>query len=327
MSGASAEPLVSAIIIFLNEERFLAEAIESVRRQTFDDWELILVDDGSTDGSSEIARQAAEGCPRTRLVHHPGRANRGMSASRNLGVSVAGGSLIAFLDGDDIWLPTKLERQIALHRSHPDTAMIVAPLLRWRRWTGEPDAADLEDLMGVGRRKFGSHPFAGRLIPPPKLALLMLGDDYFIPGGALIRRDVLATVGGYEEAFRTMYEDAVVMMKIAAEYPVYVDDHISYYYRMHPDSWTNVESDSALIDRRRSDYLDFVDTYLTDRGLKAGRFDRALRRARRSSHRQRRRRHQLLAAARALGRHTLPRSLRDALRRQWRLRTRPKLVP
>lgn len=323
----AAAPTVSAIIIFLDEERFLAEAIESVQRQTFDDWELILVDDGSTDGSGDIARRAAEGCSRTRLVHHPDRANRGMSASRNLGVSIARGGLIAFLDGDDRWLPTKLERQVALHHSHPAAAMIIAPLLRWRRWTGDPDAADLEDLMGVGRRKFGAHPFAGRVIPPPKLALLMLRDDYFIPGGALIRRDVLGAAGGYEESFRTMFEDAVVMMKIAAEYPVYVDDHVTYYYRMHPNSCTNIESDSATIDRRRSDYLDFVDTYLHDRGLRTAALTRALHRARRSTHHRRHRRHRLLATARAAGRRTLPRGLRDVLRRQWRLRTRPKLVP
>lgn len=320
-------PAVSAIIIFLNEERFLAEAIESVRAQTFDDWELILVDDGSTDASTAIARRAAAGCRRTRVVHHPDRANRGMSASRNLGVSVAHGELIAFLDGDDVWLPDKLERQVALHRSHPEAAMIVAPLLRWRTWTGDPEAADLEDLMGVGRRKFGSHPRAGRLVPPPELAVMMLADDYFIPGGALIRRRVLADVGGYDEAFRTMYEDAVAMMKIAVEHPVYVDDRVTYYYRMHPDSCTNTESDSATIDRRRTAYLDFVEVHLNERGLMNSALARALGDARRSTHRRRHRRHRLLGLARTVGRGTMPRWFRDVLRRQWRIRTRPKLVP
>ncbi|MDH4277828.1 MAG: glycosyltransferase [Acidimicrobiia bacterium] len=320
-------PAVSAIIIFLNEERFLAEAIESVQGQTFNDWELILVDDGSTDGSGAIAGRAADRCPRTRVVHHPDRANRGMSASRNLGASVARGELIAFLDGDDIWLPDKLERQVALHRANPMAAMIVAPLLRWRTWTGDPEAADLEDLMGVGRRKFGSHPHAGRLVPPPDLAVMMLSDDYLIPGGALIRRHVLTSVGGYEEAFRTMFEDAVAMMKIAVEHPVYVDDHVTYYYRMHPDSCTNTESDSSTIDRRRTAYLDFVEAYLNERGLMHPPLARALRNARRSTHHRRHRRHRLLGVARAVGRHTMPRRFRDALRRQWRIRTSPKLVP
>ena len=95
---------VSAIVIFLNEERFLAEAIASVRAQTFRDWELILVDDGSSDGSAGIARAAAEEDPRIRVLAHPGGANRGMSASRNLGLSDARGEFVAFLDGDDLLL-------------------------------------------------------------------------------------------------------------------------------------------------------------------------------------------------------------------------------
>ena len=79
--------LVSAVIIFFNEERFLEEAIESVRAQTYTNWELLLVDDGSTDGSSACARRHAAAEPgRVRYLEHPGRVNLGMSAARNLGI-------------------------------------------------------------------------------------------------------------------------------------------------------------------------------------------------------------------------------------------------
>ena len=102
-------PLVSAVVIFLDAEEFIEEAIESVFAQTYDRWELILVDDGSTDRSTEIARSYAERHPdRVSYVTHPGRVNRGMSASRNRGVEVSSGELIAFLDADDVWLPAKL---------------------------------------------------------------------------------------------------------------------------------------------------------------------------------------------------------------------------
>src|SRR5512147_3161209 len=95
-------PRVSVITIFLDEERFLGEAIDSVRAQTFGDWELILVDDGSRDRSPAIAQSHADAEPaRVRCLHHPAHANRGMSASRNLGLDAARGDLIAFLDGDD----------------------------------------------------------------------------------------------------------------------------------------------------------------------------------------------------------------------------------
>ena len=106
-------PVVSVIIIFLDEQRFLDEAIRSVFEQTFSDWELILVDDGSTDSSPAIAACYATAHPqRVRVVRHPGGINRGMSASRNLGLAVARGEFIAFLDADDVYRPEKLAVQV-----------------------------------------------------------------------------------------------------------------------------------------------------------------------------------------------------------------------
>src|SRR5437867_13258993 len=108
-------PLVSAIIIFYNTEAFLAEAIESVLAQTCSDWELLLCDDGSTDGSTAIARRFADAHPdKIKYLEHPGSKNRGMSAARNLGLRHARGKFVAWLDSDDVWLPDKLQVQLAL---------------------------------------------------------------------------------------------------------------------------------------------------------------------------------------------------------------------
>src|SRR5215207_11709928 len=105
--------LVSSVMIFLNAEKFIEEAIESVFAQTYDNSELLLVDDGSTDDSTQIALRYAERDPeKVRYLEHPGHRNRGMSASRNLGVSHAEGEYVAFLDADDVWLPYKLQRQV-----------------------------------------------------------------------------------------------------------------------------------------------------------------------------------------------------------------------
>src|ERR671930_538107 len=98
------QPLVSVVVIFLNAERFLQEAIESVFAQTYPAWELLLVDDGSSDESTAIAQcYAAHHAGQVRYLEHPRHANRGMSASRNLGIRHAHGAYIAFLDADDIW--------------------------------------------------------------------------------------------------------------------------------------------------------------------------------------------------------------------------------
>src|SRR5581483_8934066 len=99
-------PVVSVIMIFLNEEKFIEEAVHSVLSQRYDNWELLLVDDGSTDASTAIARKFAQQYPeKVRYLEHKGHTNRGMSASRNLGMHHARGKYIALLDGDDVWLP------------------------------------------------------------------------------------------------------------------------------------------------------------------------------------------------------------------------------
>src|SRR5689334_20378787 len=137
MENSRMNPVVSVIMIFLNGERFLLEAVRSVLQQTYQSWEILLVDDGSTDASTEIARRFALDSPeRIRYLEHAQHANRGMSASRNLGMRYARGAYLAFLDADDIWLPAKLEKQVAILEAHPEAAMAYGPLYFWSEWPG-----------------------------------------------------------------------------------------------------------------------------------------------------------------------------------------------
>jgi len=132
--------LVSAIIIFFNAEKFIEEAIESVLAQSYDNWELLLVDDGSEDNSTMIARRYEKKYqPKVRCFEHDGHSNQGMSASRNLGLSHARGEYIAFLDADDVWMPHKLEQQAAILNSRPEAAMVYGRTLIWYSWSGEPE--------------------------------------------------------------------------------------------------------------------------------------------------------------------------------------------
>src|ERR1051325_1579612 len=161
-------PLVSVIVIFLNAARFIGEAVTSVFEQTYDSWELLLVDDGSSDGSSEMSQQYAERHPgRIRYLMHPNHQNRGMSASRNLGLSHAKGDFIAFLDADDVWLPEKLQKQVAIMQAQPKAMMVYGSSQYWYSWTG--DAADLvrDYVPALGVE-------VERLITPPSLLTLSL---------------------------------------------------------------------------------------------------------------------------------------------------------
>ncbi|MBT8363751.1 MAG: glycosyltransferase family 2 protein [Deltaproteobacteria bacterium] len=254
------KPLISAIIIFWNEERFIEEAIQSVFAQTYDHWELLLVDDGSSDSSSEIARRCTEQHPdRVRYLEHRGHENRGMSASRNLGVRSAKGRYISYLDGDDVWLPNKLADQVAIMESHPTADMVIAPLQMWFSWTGNSQDQHLDQPYGVGKN--GKHPYSDTLVEPPRLLALFLRYEQYIPSGFLAKRDVMAQNGSYEEDFRDAYSDAVVLVKICLKSPVFVSGKRWYLYRKHAASSTYLSRLHGKEDEEQQIYLNWVAAY------------------------------------------------------------------
>ncbi len=114
-------PAVSVITPVWNAAATLAATVASVRAQSFPDWEMLVVDDGSTDGSAALAQALAREEPRLRLLAHP--TTRGAAAARNHGIRAARGRYLAFLDADDLWRPEKLARQIGFMRAehHPFT--------------------------------------------------------------------------------------------------------------------------------------------------------------------------------------------------------------
>jgi glycosyltransferase involved in cell wall biosynthesis len=229
----SEQPLVSVITIFFNAETFIREAVDSVVAQTYPRWELLLVDDGSTDASSRIAREYAGATPgRVRYVEHPGHAHRGTGPSRNLGLRHARGPAIAFLDADDVWLPHKLERQVAILASHPEVAMVYGPAEVWYSWTGAPDDAR-RDVVPAKR----GLPL-DTVIDPPALLPHLLRNTCVepFPSSILVRRPAIDRVGGFEERFRGIFEDQVLFAKLCLSSPVYVASDCWHRYRRHPDS-------------------------------------------------------------------------------------------
>lgn len=262
MGPMNDRPEVSVVVVFRDTVDFLGEAIESVLRQSFGDWELLLVDDGSTDGSEEVARSYDERHDSIRLLHHPGRENRGISASRNLGIAEACGSCLAQLDSDDVWLPSHLEHHVALLRANPDAAMVYAPVERWYSWSGK------EEDEG---RDFTARPLDGydRYLDPPALIPLILQRPYAVPLGYVARRDAVLDVGGYEDAFRGVHDDQVFYCKFGLRHRIWVTSEASYRYRRHPGSivWvTNTIEGDRLPHRRR--FLSWLHGYLEDEGVR-----------------------------------------------------------
>ena len=115
-------PAVSIIMPAFNRERYLAESIESVLNQTFADWELIVVDDGSSDSTPAIIERYCLSFPGR--VKPISQANSGVAAARNTGIKASTGELVAFIDSDDLWHPRKLERQVQSLREAGDVAFV-----------------------------------------------------------------------------------------------------------------------------------------------------------------------------------------------------------
>src|SRR4028119_1041930 len=130
MSMANSTPQVSVIIPAYNGDRYIAQAVESVISQTYKNWEIIVVDDGSTDDT----RRALQ--PYVEKIRYVYQENQGVAAARNRGIQEARGELIAFLDHDDFFLPDKLAAQVACFEAQPQLGIIHSG---WRRvdWRGE----------------------------------------------------------------------------------------------------------------------------------------------------------------------------------------------
>jgi glycosyltransferase involved in cell wall biosynthesis len=254
---------VTAIIIFWNAEPFLAEAVASVVAQSYPHWELLLVDDGSTDGSSDLAQQLVAADPeRMRYLEHPGHANRGMSATRNLGIVHARGSYLAFLDADDVWLPEKLSQQVAVLQATPEAALVYGPTEWWYSWTGRAadQRRDVVAPLGVP---------ADTLLPPPMLVSRLLRQEGLSPCtcSLLVRREIVEQVGGFEERFRGLYEDQAFVAKICLTSPVFASSRCWCRYRQHPNSACSLADRAGQTQVARLTFLNWLSAYLSEHGI------------------------------------------------------------
>jgi len=299
---SATEIRVSIVTPFLNAARFFEESIESVLAQTYRRWELLLVDDGSTDGSTPIAERYAAAHPdRIRYLAHPGRINRGASASRNLGARQARGEYLAYLDADDVYLPAKLEEQVPLLDAHPDVMVLYAATEYWNSWTGRPEDAARDWTW----RKYGAP--ANTVIQPPRMLVSFLNDGGTVPcmGSVLVRRSAVERVGGWEESFRAICTDQIFHAKLCLKVPVLIADACWDRYRQHEDSSCRSVARAGQLDAAFGRYLSWLDAYLAREGVS----DPELRAAMRNA--LRRHRHPLLVR--------LERKASRALRHAFRL--------
>jgi glycosyltransferase involved in cell wall biosynthesis len=206
---------VSVIIPAYNSIIFLPEAVESVLAQTFTDFEILIIDDGSSDGTEEWASKVSD--PRLKLIRQE---NQGASVARNTGIAYSKGSYIAFLDADDVWRPTKLEQQVRVLDTNQDIGL-VHTFVTYINEQGEY-------LFDAGR-----HHKAGNVWKE----MLAREDLIFCGSTPMVRRQCFETCGVFNPALKGC-EDWECWTRIAAQYSFQVLEEPLVSYRQHSHSTT-----------------------------------------------------------------------------------------
>jgi glycosyltransferase involved in cell wall biosynthesis len=210
-------PRVSVLMPVYNGAAFLEEAVASVLRQSFADFELIVVDDGSTDRTPEILARLAAADARVRVLR---KANSGISLTLNVGLEAARGTWIARLDADDLMLPERLQRQLAFIENAPD---LVAAGSYYEHINAEGEAR-------------------GILYPLPRtreeLAAILAAEEplTFTHPTMIYRRDAVLAVGGYDPAFEPCEDAALFSRLLAAGGVILIQPEVLTRYRVHAGS-------------------------------------------------------------------------------------------
>ena len=213
---AMGQPQVSVVIPVWNGERYLREAIASIIAQSFRDFELIVVDDGSTDGSAEIAGEFAND-PRVSVIR---QTNAGVVSARNAGLRAARAELVAFLDSDDIARPNRLAKQVAYLNSRPEIGAVGSYITYFDGKKGP----------------FRTHEFP---VGSSRVAEALEAGNPLAQPAVMLRKSMAIAVGGYREAFKFGAEDYDLWLRLSEKHPLDNLAEVLTLYRIHPDSLTH----------------------------------------------------------------------------------------
>jgi glycosyltransferase involved in cell wall biosynthesis len=234
-----ATPLVSTVIPTFNRRDFITRAVDSAFAQTYTHQEVIVVDDGSTDGTEQLLRERYG--ERIRYVAQP---NGGVSNARNHGMRLARGELIALLDSDDEWEPSKLEKQVEFLSARPDYGMVLTDV---RRVDGQRRPIDVFRRRDVIRTD-------------GDVLLDLLLNPSLVPASVLFRRQVFERLGGFDETLRTA-EDIEFHLRIAAAFKIgVIEEGLTIAMRGH-DGLSNAASSD-------SDYARVVEQFIAAQGAR-----------------------------------------------------------
>ena len=250
----NAEPLISVVIPAYNVARWIEATVQSVLAQSYRNLEVIVVDDGSTDGTASIVEKLAERDNRVRLLKMD---NKGVGGARNAGIRIARGELIAPLDGDDIWHPDKLNRQLKRYRRLLDQGRPVGLIYCWSQTINEDGR--------VLRSNVPRKPTEGAVFEN------LLVEDFMSNGStALIAAEALESVGLYlENREASGCADWELYLRVAHKYEIFAVDAYLVGYRRYSDSMSTnfnamLTAHEAMLESIRNYAPDTPPTLLRD---------------------------------------------------------------
>ena len=222
-------PKVSVVMPVYNGERFLRESLDSVFAQTFQDFEVLCVDDGSTDNSAAVFEQYGV---RIRVLRQK---NAGQSAARNAGVILAKGQYIAFLDQDDLWYPSKLMRQVAAIEADPRVVLVHCDFDR------------IDEKGRMVQERAGTIERASALASPMGQ---LIGEALIFPSAMLIRREGFARSGGFHAELQGFEDfDLIARLKQQGEFVMVEERGMA--YRLHGQGFTRAGGLHIIRSRER----------------------------------------------------------------------------
>lgn len=299
-------PLVSIIVPFFNQEKFLGEAIESVLTQTYKNWELILVNDGSIDKSPTIARKFAQKFPEQIhfLTHNQ---NKGASAARNSGIGKAKGAYLAFLDSDDVFFPHTIERELNAFYENPAADVVCGTLECWYSWSKHSSARERDFIINLVLE-------TEKLYQPPALLLHNLQAGGRKPGidCLLLKRDFVNRIGIFEDNYKYVGEDQVFWAKVSLHGKIFVLSDCLARYRQHPASTCAVTIKTGQDASSMNIFLDWLEKYLREQKIEDDEVWRSVRQFQKSARFQAR-----IKIVKQIYRRILPLSARYRLRDEW----------
>ncbi|HEV7407711.1 MAG TPA: glycosyltransferase [Bradyrhizobium sp.] len=241
LTPARRAPRVSVLVTTYNQARYVEEALDSLRRQTSREFEVIITDDASTDGSADViaAWLGRTGYP-AQFIRNEN--NRGICANRNAALARSSGSFVCSLSGDDCYEPDRIERQLACFLAQPESVGAVY---------SDMSVVDAEGR--TARRSYLDYQLGGAAAPHGDLFVRIMAGNFLPAPAVMLRRSAIADVGGYDESL--FYEDFDMWLRLSFRF------HFTYLpgrlvrYRAHESSMSRDRSNQPLMNKTRTRIL------------------------------------------------------------------------